>query len=283
MPFDPGGAAEKIDLFNIICVPGLADAETIQIVQRHARERRAFLIVDCAETDTPASVLDSLAGKTGADAANSALYFPWVRASDPSQQNAVRAFPPCGFVAGVLARTDAARGVWNAPAGIEANLIGATGLTSSIGDVEGERLNSRAVNCLRNFAGRGNVVFGARTLAGADDLGSEWKFVPVRRTALFLEESVLRGTKWAALEPDAEPLWAEIRRSAGDFMQMLFRQGAFQGATPRDAFFVKCDRTTMTQADIDNGVVNIVIGFAPLKPAEFVVIHIRQIAGSASA
>ena len=250
-------------------------------MQRRARGRRAFLIADCAETDTPASVLDGLAGKTGPDAANSALYFPWVRAPDPSQQNAVRAFPPSGFVAGVIARTDAARGVWKAPAGIEAKLIGATGLTSSISDVEGERLNSRAVNCLRSLAGGGSVVFGARTLAGADDLGSEWKFVPVRRTALFLEESVLRGTKWAAFEPDAEPLWAEIRRSVSDFMQVLFRQGAFQGATPRDAFFVKCDRTTMTQADIDNGVVNIVIGFAPLKPAEFVVINIRQIAGSA--
>jgi phage tail sheath protein FI len=277
--FETGGVTEAIDLFNIVCVPGLADATTIRNLQRRARERGAFLIVDCADTATVATVTDVLAEMTGADAANSALFFPWVRAPDPLQQNALRAFPPCGLVAGIFARTDAARGVWKTPAGT--GLFGAEGLTVLISDAENERLNSQAVNCLRRFPDRGTIVFGTRTLDGGDDRGSEWKFIPVRRMALFLEESLLRGTQWAAFEPNAEPLWAALRRSIDIFMLDLFRQRAFQGTTTRDAYFVKCDRTTTTQADIDDGVVNIQVGFAPLKPAEFVIINIRQIAGSA--
>ena len=166
------------------------------------------------------------------------------KAPDPLQQNAPRAFPPCGFVAGVFARTDAARGVWKAPAGVDARVVGATGLTITIGEADNARLGRRAINCLRNFPDAGIVVFGARTLAGGDDLGSEWKFIPMRRIALFLEESLLRGTQWAALEPNDEPLWAKLRASAENFMLGLFRQGAFQGATPDKAFFVKCGRDT---------------------------------------
>jgi phage tail sheath protein FI len=123
------------------------------------------------------------------------------------------------------------------------------------------------------------VVWGSRTLAGADALASEWKYVPVRRMALFLEESLYRGTQWVVFEPNDEPLWAQIRLNIGAFMQGLFRQGAFQGTTPRQAYFVKCDRETTTQADINLGIVNIFVGFAPLKPAEFVVLKIQQIAG----
>ena len=280
--FEAGGAADRIDLFNVICVPGLVDGPTIQTMQRHAQARRAFLIVDCAETDTVATVIDSLADRSGADAINSALFFPWLKAPDPLQQNAPRAFPPCGFVAGVFARTDAARGVWKAPAGVDARVVGATGLTITIGEADNERLGRRAINCLRSFPDAGIVVFGARTLAGSDDRGSEWKFIPVRRMALFLEESLFRGTQWAAFEPNDEPLWAKLRASAENFMLGLFRQGAFQGATPDKAFFVKCGRDTTSQADIDAGIVSIVIGFAPLKPAEFVVIDIRQITGGRS-
>ena len=280
--FEAGGAADRIDLFNVICVPGLVDGPTIQTMQRHAQARRAFLIVDCAETDTVATVIDSLADRSGADAINSALFFPWLKAPDPLQQNAPRAFPPCGFVAGVFARTDAARGVWKAPAGVDARVVGATGLTITIGEADNERLGRRAINCLRSFPDAGIVVFGARTLAGSDDRGSEWKFIPVRRMALFLEESLFRGTQWAAFEPNDEPLWAKLRASAENFMLGLFRQGAFQGATPDKAFFVKCGRDTTSQADIEAGIVSIVIGFAPLKPAEFVVIDIRQITGGRS-
>jgi phage tail sheath protein FI len=116
-------------------------------------------------------------------------------------------------------------------------------------------------------------------MEGSDRLASEWKYIPVRRTALFLEESLYRGTQWVVFEPNDEPLWAQIRLNIGAFMQSLFRQGAFQGTTPRAAYFVKCDSETTTQTDINNGIVNILVGFAPLKPAEFVVIKIQQLAG----
>jgi phage tail sheath protein FI len=277
--FDVGGIADRIDLFNIVCVPGLVDQATTQVMQQRVRERRAFLIVDCGESETVGSVIASLAGKTGGDSRNSAFFFPWVLAPDPLQQNALRAFPPCGFAAGIFARTDASRGVWKAPAGTEASLTGATGLAITMSDAENGQLNPHAINCLRTLPVYGNVVWGSRTLDGDNDRGSEWKYVPVRRMALFLEESLYRGTQWVVFEPNDEPLWAQIRLNIGAFLQGLFRQGAFQGNTPKLAYFVKCDRETTTQADINLGIVNILVGFAPLKPAEFVVIKIQQIAG----
>ncbi len=150
-------------------------------------------------------------------------------------------------------------------------------------DGENGPLNAFGVNCLRVFPLIGPVVWGARTLDGADMLASECKYVPVRRLALFLEESLHRGTRWVVFEPNDAPLWAQIRLIVGTFMHNLFRQGAFQGATPREAYFVKCDEETTTQTDVDNGLVNIVIGFAPLKPAEFVIIKIQQLAGQLDA
>lgn len=277
--FGIGNIADRIDLFNIVCVPGLTDATTIGTLQGHCRRRRALLIVDCAETATVANVATSLTGMTGSDALNAAFYFPWVRAPDALQQGALRNFPPCGFVAGVYARTDATRGVWKAPAGSDASVNGAAGLAIAMSDAENGQLNPRGINCLRTLPVYGNVVWGSRTLHGDNDRGSEWKYVPVRRMALFLEETLYRGTQWVVFEPNDEPLWAQIRLNLGAFMQNLFRQGAFQGRTPREAYFVKCDRETTTQTDINNGIVNIHIGFAPLKPAEFVVIRIQQIAG----
>jgi uncharacterized protein len=148
-----------------------------------------------------------------------------------------------------------------------------------LSDPENGVLNPLAVNCLRTFPVFGSVSWGARTLLGADQLTSEWKYVPVRRLALFIEESLYRGTQFAVFEPNDEPLWAQLRLSGGTFMNNLFRQGAFQGQTPQDAYFVRCDSTTTTQADIDLGIVNVLVGFAPLKPAEFVIIQIQQIAG----
>jgi hypothetical protein len=188
-------------------------------------------------------------------------------------------FAPCGVVAGVMARTDAARGVWKAPAGIEATLSGVSDLTVNMTDGENGQLNPLGINCLRSFPVIGRVSWGARTLEGADQLASEWKYIPIRRLALMIEESLFRGTKWVVFEPNDEPLWANIRLNVGAYMMSLFRQGAFQGTSPKDAFFVKCDAETTTQNDRDNGIVNIVVGFAPLKPAEFVVIGIQQIAG----
>jgi hypothetical protein len=225
----------------------------------------------------------SLAGLTQSDAMNSAFFFPWVLAPDPLQEGALRQFPPSGFVAGVYARTDATRGVWKAPAGSEASLNGASGLAITMSDAENGQLNPVGVNCLRTLPVYGNVVWGSRTLHGHNDRASEWKYVPVRRTALFLEESLYRGTQWVVFEPNDEPLWAQIRLNIGAFLHNLFRQGAFQGTSPRDAYFVKCDRETTTQTDINLGIVNILVGFAPLKPAEFVVLKIQQIAGDIAA
>ena len=182
-------------------------------------------------------------------------------------------------MAGLYARTDANRGVWKAPAGTEASLSGVQGLVYNLTDTENGQLNPLGLNCLRIFPVYGDVCWGARTLAGSDQMASQWKYVSVRRFALFLEESLYRGTKWVVFEPNDEPLWAQIRLNVGAFMQDLFRQGAFQGQTAQQAYFVKCDNETTTQTDIDNGIVNILVGFAPLKPAEFVVIKISQIAG----
>jgi phage tail sheath protein FI len=277
MAFDAGGAVERIDLFNLICVPGLADATTIRMLQRHARERRAFLILDGAEYADAVGIEDLLAAITSADAINAALYFPWVRAPDPLQQDALRLFPPCGFVAGIFARTDAAHGVWKAPAGTDASLTGAAALGLILSEAETAQLNARGVNGLRVFPPDKTVVWGARTLGEGND--PQWRYIQVRRTALFLEQSLYRGTQWVAFEPNDIELWQRLRLDVGAFMQSLFRQGAFQGTTPNQAYFVKCDSETTTQVDIVSGVVNIVIGFAPLKPAEFVVIRIQQIAG----
>jgi hypothetical protein len=179
----------------------------------------------------------------------------------------------------LYARTDNDRGVWKAPAGIEATLRNVNELRSVLTDPENGTLNPLGINCLRTFPTIGTVSWGARTLDGADVQASEWKYLPVRRFTLFLEESLYRGTQFAVFEPNDEPLWAQIRLNIGAFMQTLFRQGAFQGQTPREAYFVKCDKETTTQNDINQGIVNILVGFAPLKPAEFVIIKISQIAG----
>jgi phage tail sheath protein FI len=277
--FDVGSIADRIDLFNLLCVPGLTEGTTIGNLQTRCRERRAFLIVDSIKDETVVNMQEDLGDIIGDGAPNSAIYFPWVKAPDPLQNGALRNFPPCGFVAGIYARIDATRGVWKAPAGSEASLTGASGLALPMSDAENGQLNPLGINCLRTLPIFGNVVWGARTLHGNNSRGSEWKYVPVRRMALFLEESLYRATQWVVFEPNDEPLWAQIRLNIGAFLQDLFRQGAFQGRTPREAYFVKCDRETTTQSDINLGIVNILVGFAPLKPAEFVVIKIQQIAG----
>jgi phage tail sheath protein FI len=183
----------------------------------------------------------------------------------------------------LYAQTDAQRGVWKAPAGLTVLFNGISGLSVPLTDSENGALNPLGVNCLRSFSGVGPVVWGARTLRGSDQFADEYKYVPVRRTALFIEESLYEGLKWAVFEPNADPLWAEIRLNVGSFMQTLFRQGAFQGTTPQDAYFVKCDSSTNPQSQIDLGIVTVVVGFAPLKPAEFVVIQIQQITGQGAA
>jgi phage tail sheath protein FI len=266
---------DQIDLFNLLCMPGEIVTATITDFEQYCEARRVFLIADPDPGITnPANLTDPpTTGK------NSAFYFPWIQAPDPLNQNRPSYYPPCGFVAGIYARTDGARGVWKAPAGTEATLAGASGIAVQLNDKQNGLLNEHGVNCIRNFNIYGIVVWGARTMQGNDELGSEWKYIPVRRTALFIEESLFRALKWVVFEPNDEPLWAEIRLNVGAFMHNLFRQGAFQGTTPAEAYFVKCDKETTTQNDINLGIVNIVVGFAPLKPAEFVVIQIQQMAG----
>jgi phage tail sheath protein FI len=277
--FDEGKPADKIDIFNIVCVPGMISAANIATLAQKCAERRAFLIVDCPEGSTRDSVEAALDDMIGSAASYCGFYFPWALAPDPLKEGAITPYPPCGFVAGIYARTDARRGVWKAPAGTDATVNGIVGFQDEISDAENGSLNPKAINCLRTLPTYGNVVWGARTLDGDNNRGSEWKYIPVRRMALYLEESLFRGTQWVVFEPNDEPLWAQIRLNINAFLQTLFRQGAFQGSTPREAYFVKCDRTTTTQADINMGIVNIHVGFAPLKPAEFVVLRIQQIAG----
>jgi uncharacterized protein len=274
-----------VDLFNLLCVPGEADPPTLALLEGFCHDHRAVLIADCFSDDNFTSLGagsapgPSSAITSGDNAANAAFYFPWIAAPDPLQSNLPNNFPPCGFVAGIYSRTDGNRGVWKAPAGTEAGLTGVNGVAVPLNDTENGVLNPVAVNCIRNFNVYGTVVWGARTLQGNDQIGSQWKYVPVRRMALFIEESLFRALKWVVFEPNDEPLWSEIRLNVGAFMHNLFRQGAFQGQTPQDAYFVKCDKETTTQNDINLGIVNIVVGFAPLKPAEFVVIQIQQMAG----
>jgi phage tail sheath protein FI len=246
----------------------------------YARERRAVMIMDPPSTivAVPAA---ATAAKTLKPSKNAAYYFPRIRKPDPLRGGQIGTFPPAGAIAGVIARTDATRGVWKAPAGLDATIDGVTELAVALSDREIGLLNPFGVNCLRAAPGAGHVIWGARTRDGDDRRASEWKYLPVRRTALFLEESLYRGTQWVVFEPNDEPLWAQIRLNVGAFMNNLFRQGAFAGTTPKAAYFVKCDATTTTQDDINLGVVNIVVGFAPLKPAEFVIVALQQMAGQA--
>ena len=281
-------ALEKADLFNLLCIPpylssGDVDAALVGAAAAYCEARRAFLLVDSPTSWVTKDLAKSGVGTVGSNSKNSAVFFPRLRQPDPLRDNQVGDFVPCGAVAGVFARTDAARGVWKAPAGLETSLVGVPQLSVPLTDPEIGELNPLGVNCLKTMPGAGRLVWGARTLQGDDRLASEWKYIPVRRTALYLEESLYRGTQWVVFEPNDEPLWSQIRLNVGAFMQSLFRQGAFQGSTPRDAYFVKCDKETTTQDDINRGIVNIVVGFAPLKPAEFVVIKLQQMAGQTQA
>jgi len=273
-------ALEKADLFNFLCIAPLIPAGEIGRKTREAganycKTRRALFIVDppasWASTGAAISGVGSLMTKTP----DAAMFFPRLRASDPLKGGAIADFAPCGAVAGVMARTDVTRGVWQAPAGLQATLEGVVGLSAGLTDDDIGSLNFLGVNCLRAMPATGTVVWGARTFS--DD--AQYKYIPVRRLVLFIEESLTRGTKWAVFEPNAEPLWAQIRTNVGAFLFSLFKQQAFQGHTPQDAYFVKCDGTTMTQSDIDRGIVNIVVGIAPGRPAEFVIISISQIVG----
>jgi hypothetical protein len=286
-------ALEPVDLFNLMVIPrdeALGDTDMRTLWGRAAvycKRRRAFLIVDPPTTWTNAAtglpdvvqdgtMIADLRGALGSAKDHAAVYYPrlHIRVS-----GITRVIGAGGAIAGLMARTDANRGVWKAPAGIEAGLNAISGVNVVLNDAQNGVLNKQGVNCIRVLPNGSAVNWGARTMDGDDDTGSEWKYVPIRRFALFLEESLYRGTRWAVFEPNDEPLWANIRLNINAFMFSLFRQQAFQGTSPQEAYYVKCDKTTTTQDDRNKGIVNIEVGFAPLKPAEFVVIKIQQIAG----
>ncbi|MFZ3168360.1 MAG: phage tail sheath C-terminal domain-containing protein [Candidatus Methanoperedens sp.] len=273
-------ALESVDIFNLLCLSGVTDSGILADTDSYCQERRAFMIIDAPhDTKKPSDMVTVISGTALPKSDHAAVYYPWIKIADPLKGGKLRSCPPSGTVAGLYARTDSARGVWKAPAGIDATLVGVQEIEYLLTDMENGTLNPLGVNCIRIFPVFGAVAWGARTLRGADQMTSEYKYIPVRRLALYIEESLYRGTQWVVFEPNDEPLWAQIRLNIGAFMQSLFRQGAFQGKTPQEAYFVKCDKETTTQDDINKGIVNIVVGFAPLKPAEFVIIKIQQIAG----
>jgi phage tail sheath protein FI len=288
-------ALEDVDLFNLLCIPRTAivsgsptDGEltlteaqaAIAVAESYCEKRRAFFLIDTPKGyDELQEIKNWLAANSTLRHRNAALFYPRVKVPDPLNNFRLRDRGASGTIAGLFARIDSSRGVWKAPAGTEATLRNVPELDDRLTDQENGTLNPLAINCLRNFPVYGTVCWGARTLDGSDQQASEWKYIPVRRLALYIEESLYRGTKWVVFEPNDEPLWAQIRLNIGAFMHSLFRQGAFQGKTPREAYFVKCDKETTTQDDINRGGVNIWVGFAPLKPAEFVIIKIQQIAG----
>jgi phage tail sheath protein FI len=268
---------------NLLAVPGNGTKAVVDFGVNYCRQRAdCFFIGDMDKNDDTKEEAQVFVTGLTVKSSYGAVYFPWLRALDPTGVSPEPiALPPSGYVAGLYARIDASRGVWKAPAGTEANVGGAVGLMKELTDAEQDTLNPIGVNAIRMFPASGLVIWGARTLATQSD--PEYRYVPVRRMAIFLEQSIYNGIQYAVFEPNDEPLWASLRLNITAFMLLQFRAGAFQGRTPTDAFFVKCDNQTTTQADIDAGVVNILVGFAPLKPAEFVVLHLTQKAGQPAA
>jgi phage tail sheath protein FI len=284
--FAESAPLDKVSVFNLLVLPGITESAVIAEAVAYCERKRAFLIIDPPkewEVDTLTSSSPFALNPAPPISANAAIYFPWLQTTDPIT-SAPMTSPPSGFVAGIFAKEDANRGVWKSPAGIETSLLGTTGVATSgvMTDLQQGVLNDGGVNCLRDFAGAGTVVFGARTVASTDQAYEQWKYVAVRRMALFLEQSLYANLTWAVFEPNAQPLWQALTQEVSAFMLSLFRQGAFAGSEPSTSFVVKCDETTTTPTDIAKGVVNVYVAFAPLEPAEFVVIQIAQLAGQAS-
>ncbi|HET7429882.1 MAG TPA: phage tail sheath C-terminal domain-containing protein [Nocardioides sp.] len=278
--------------FNLLCLPDLVRPSTADpavpqhnnVVAVYAEAARvcakkfAFLVVDPPpQVNDVGSAEQWKTLQLGFSSTHAAAWFPRIRVDDPLQPGSIISHPPSGAIAGVIARTDAQVGVWQSPAGTDAVLAGVYGPAVSISDPEHGLLNPVGLNVIRQFPIYQTVAFGSRTVDGSNALGSEWKYIPVRRTADYILRSLSEALRWAVHKPNGEDLWSQLRVSCTSFMHGLYRQGAFKGSSARQAYFVACDASTTTQADIDAGVVNIAIGFAPLKPAEFVVITLRQI------
>jgi phage tail sheath protein FI len=293
--FEANSPLDNLEIFNLLLVPSVADNSVVSAAFAFAERKRAFAILDPppgapafgAQNDSPQPIQYWMSGLGGVSSGyqlprsqNGALYFPYIVSNDPVTGNNIP-MPPSGFVAGVYASTDTNRGVWKAPAGLQAIVLNTTGPVANgvMNDPQQGVLNLDAINALRSFAGTGTVVWGARTTVASNTAFQQSMYVPVRRMTLFIEQTLLANLRWVVFEPNDEPLWLAIVASISAFMLSLFRQGALQGSTPSEAFQVKCDSTTTSPTDQANGIVNIVVAFAPLKPAEFVVIQIAQLAG----
>jgi phage tail sheath protein FI len=282
-------ALDKVDLFNLMCIPrdpadDAALAQLYPAAAVYCLKRRAMLIVDPPKAWSNLAAQGKFDQMQPADlgidgpqleARNCAVFFPGIQQLDPDTgQTGI--FPACGAVAGIFAASDSARGVWKAAAGTTAAIGGIEGLEFNLTDEQNGALNQRAINCLRDLPHFGPVVWGALTLRGADILADDYKYIQVRRLTLFIEESLTRGTAFAVFEPNDEALWSQLRLSINAFMADLARQGAFYN------YYVTCDSTTTTPADIALGVLNIIVGIAPVMPAEFIVLQIQQWAGQAA-
>jgi len=248
---------------------GVAVATSKLLIDHAERTRRCIALLDSPKGRDVDQVLE---WRSQFASSRAALYYPWVRTHGLAAGRDML-LPPSGAIAGIIARTDIECGVYRAPA--NRVVLSAIGLERALGDAHQNLLNSNGVNCLRLLEGQGIRVWGARTLA-AD---TEWKYVNVRRLFIYLEQSIQKGLGWTVFEPNREPLWAKVRATVMYFLFPLWRQGALAGAKPEEAFFVRCDRTTMTQVDIDSGRLICVIGAAPLRPAEFVVFRVTKLAG----
>lgn len=272
----------KITDFSLLAVPGIGTTTMVDEGMSYCRNRKlqdVFYIGEMSQDEDSPEDAEQFRKLLTQPNSFGAVYFPWLKALDPSGKSSEPVLlPPCGYIAGLYARIDAKRGVWKAPAGTEARLSGAVGLVTNLTDVQQGNLNRININCIRRFANSGIVNWGARTITS----DPEWTYVPVRRMAIALRVSIYNGIQWSVFEPNDEELWGQLRLNLNAFMMTLFRKGAFQGSSPSQAFFVKCDNETTSQEEINLGIVNILIGFAPLKPAEFVVVKISQKAGKAS-
>jgi uncharacterized protein len=290
--FEDYASLDKVPIFNLLATPGVSSSLVTSEAVAYCERKRAFYIMDTpsSSAQSPAkwdvnSIIDTLdqSGELNPPppvSINAAVYYPWLQTLDPVTGQAML-MPPSGFVAGIYGQTDNSQGVWQSPAGLQTALTGTTGVDPNgvMTDPQQGILNLNAINCLRQFPGSGTVVFGARTSAAADVAFQQWKYVAVRRMALFIEQSLYGSLGWAVFQGNAQPLWDALTQEVTAFMASLNRQGAFAGTKPADSFLVQCDKTTTTQQDIDLGRVNILVGFAPLLPAEFVVIQIAQLAG----
>ncbi len=282
---------KKVRDVNIVLLPGQympSDGTGNTIIDAaygHCEEMKSRMLLVDPPPGVELTDASAVSGLSLPTSTYTALYYPWVKVANPfydrdTNPNAATTLTvaPSAFAAGIWARTDGTRGVWKAPAGVEATVRGVSALEYTVEDGDQDQLNPEGVNCLRKLPSYGAVVWGTRTLS--TKANPEWRYVPVRRTAIYIESSIFNGIQWAVFEPNDHRLWSSLRANIGAFMDGLFRAGAFQGQKASDAYFVRCGLgDTMTQDDIDRGMVIAIVGFAPLKPAEFVIVRIQQKAG----